>query len=170
MPNLKTVEGKSMRNTDPLRSLQKEDVARMRASLLSCQVENPASVKLAIQNVTVMRIHHQVVRIVRYLDLMDKLEEKLYGSIECTLENAADANPSTWMMLLKAQEQLQKMMIESHKLLQPYLDLEEFAITDLMPSDTNADNPTTLILDQPQREKIRNSAQAMLIEINANAG
>lgn len=172
MDNAKTVGITDTPNTldsfdpmEPIRSMQKEGVSRMRASLLSCSVENPASTKRAINQITVLRIYHQISRIVKYLDLMDKLEEKLYASLERTIDNAAEANPSTWMMLLNAQERLQKNMIESHKLLQPYLDLEEFSITDILPSES--DNVgTTLVLNQASRDKVRSSAQQVLIQLN----
>lgn len=169
MDDLKTVEDKGIAKFDPLRIQQHEGVARMRASLLACSMDDPSSVKAAINQVTVLRIYHQVTRIVRYLDLMDKLEDKLYASMECTIENAAETNPSTWMMLLRAQEKLQELMISSHKMLQPYLDLEEFSITEMMPAAED-NNPTKLMLDESQRDKIRNSAQAVLIQLNASAG
>ena len=55
-------------------------------------------------------------------------------------------------------------MINSHKLLQPYLELEDFSITELMP---NTEAETTLIMSAESREKLRNNAQAALVALNA---
>lgn len=154
-------------STDGLRNLKREGVSRMRTSLLSCSVENPASTKQAINQITVLRIYHQIARIIRYLDLMDKLEDKLYDSIEHTIDNADVANPSTWMMLIKLQERMQQLMIDSHKMLQPYLQLEDFSITELMPQASDDETTNTQIMSAESREKIRNSAQAVMIALNA---
>ena len=153
-------------NLDALSAVQREGVSRMRTSLLACMMEDPTSAKIAIQQITVLRIYHQVVRIIKYLDLMDKLEDKLYASIEYTIDNSADANPSTWMMLMKIQDQLQHSMTESHKLLQPYLDLEEFSIDSLMPP-TDGQPKNNVLLDNTSRNRLRDNAQAMLVELNA---
>lgn len=163
MSDFKTVEV-SDPVKDPINIMKREDVARMRTSLIACSIENPTATKHAIQQITVLRIYHQVARIVKYLELMDKLEDKLYSSIECTINNAADANPSTWMMLLNIQEKLQKNLLESHKLLQPYLDLEEFSITDLLPAEQSI--PTNQLMPPESRERIRNTAQAVLAQLD----
>ena len=151
-----------------LRNSQREDVHRMCTSLLSCSVEQPANVKSAINQITILRIHHQITRIIRYLDLMDKLEEKLYSCIENSLDSIdpLDSTNNNWTMLLHVQEKLQKQMIESHKLLQPYLDLGEFSITDLLPVSDSADSTDSILLSPESREKLRNSAQAALIALN----
>lgn len=166
MSDFKTFEAATQSKFDPLLSVQCEGVSRMRASLLSCSVENPAATKQAINQITVLRIYHQITRIIKYLDLMDKLEAKLYSSIEHTVEVSDEMNPSTWMMLLKIQERMQQLMIDSHKLLQPYLDLDEFSITDLMPVTSKDEPNNTLLMPAESREKIRNNAQAALIALN----
>lgn len=167
MKDFKTVEASSAADKikDPLLSLEREGVSKMRTSLLSCSMDSPATAKQAIQQVTVLRIYHQITRIVKYLDLMDKLEEKLYDSIECTIENAAEANPSTWMMLLSIQEKLQKNMIESHKLLQPFMELQDSNIMDLMPVEESIPSKT-ILMSSESREKVRNTAQAVLMKLN----
>lgn len=165
MSDFKTVEGTSA--YDAIRSVQREDVARMRTSLLSCSIENPISTKIALQQITILRIHHQISRIIRYLDLMDKLEEKLYDSIENTIDRASTEDPGTWMMLMRTQERLQASMIESHKLLQPYLDISDFSITELLPESSESADATTLLIPSESRETIRNKAQAVLLALNA---
>lgn len=169
MDDFKTVEASDAqtKKLDPLQSMKREGVERMRTSLLSCSMDNISSAKFAIQQVTVLRIYHQVLRIVKYLDLMDKLEEKLYDSIEYTVENAPEANPSTWMMLLNIQEKLQKNIIESHKLLQPFMELQDSNIMDLLPQEEVLSNSAAAIIPSESREKIRNTAQAVLMKLNA---
>lgn len=169
MDYLKTVEGESLDLLDPLYEKQREGVAHMRASLLAC-TNNPAMAKQAINNITVLRIYHQIAKIIRYLEMMDKIEEKMYAAIDRTLENSNANTPSTWMVLLDLQERLQKTMIESHKLLQPYLDLQDYTVMDLTAQSADTgDNPVATVLDAESREKLRNSAQAVLIELN-NSG
>ena len=149
---------------DPLYQRQKEGVAKMRASLLACSDGNlsSATAKQALKNITAMRIYHQIARIIRYLEMMDKIEAKLYASIDATLERSNDDSPSTWMMLVKLQEQLQKTMIESHKLLQPYMELQDIQVMDLIPESKENDTPVVSILPADSREKIRNAANMVL--------
>ncbi len=163
MKDLETVEGYSITSEDPLYAKQKSDVAKMRASILVCS-DNPDLAKQALQNITVLRIYHQVSRIVKYLDMMDKIEAKLYKSIDRQLERLSDDSPATLMMLLEVQERLQKLMIGSQKLLQPYMDLSEY--TALQPAATTNDNNISAVFDSKSREKLRSSAQAVLLELN----
>lgn len=163
MDSLKTVE--ESLNLDSLNSKKREDVAKMRTSLLACNAD-PSIAKFALKNIAILRMYHQVAKIINYLDLMDKLEEKLYSSVEHTIDNMDPNNQSTWMMLLNVQERLQKNMIESNKLLQPFLDMQNIDITEVT-TEYSAPTPSTLALDANTREKIRNSAQAVLLELNA---
>lgn len=164
MSNIKTVDGFTS-ILDPLYQKQKEGVAKMRTSLLAC-TEDPTMAKAAIQNISTLRVYHQIARIIRYLEMMDKLEDKLYSSIDVTIDNANENSPSTWMMLLNIQERLQKTMIESHKLLQPYLDIQEFSIVELTAQSVD-DNSRPVILNADSRDKIRSSAQAALEALQA---
>lgn len=163
MDSLKTVE--ESLNLDSLNSKKREDVAKMRTSLLACNAD-PTIAKHALQNIAVLRVYHQIAKIINYLDLMDKLEAKLYSSVEHTIDNMDPNNQSTWMMLLNVQERLQKNMIESNKLLQPFLDMQNVDIPEIT-AEYSAPTPSTLALDANTREKIRNSAQAVLLELNA---
>lgn len=170
MNDTKTVSSSSddtVELTNPLVIKQQEDVAAMRASLLSCTPENPQSYKIALRNITVMRVYHQLGRIIKYTDMMDRIEEKLYESIDHALSNMNSNNPSTWVMLLNIQEKLQKSMIESHKLLQPYLDIEAlFDISSPLPTEpSQQDSFASRIYDQQTRDKLRTSAQAVLAAI-----
>lgn len=164
MDNFKTVDDYSISKIDELYKKQKEDVSRMRASLLSCSVDNPSSMVTSIQNITVMRIYHQLNRIIRYTELMDKLENKLYESIDYTVDNLDSGDATTWMALLEIQDKLQKSMIESHKLLQPYMDVRTFNM-DTIPS--NEDNSQMKLINAQDRENIRNNASKVIRELNA---
>lgn len=147
---------------DSLYEKQQEDVASMRASLLKCDLYSPGSAKAALQNITVMRVYHQISRIIRYTELMDKLEDKLYESIEQSLDAMDTSNPSTWLTLLGIQEKLQKAMIESHKLIQPYLNLEELNLVPVVVDAPDQDSVASTMFDTDSREKIRTSAQLVL--------
>lgn len=156
-------------NLNPLYSKQKEDVARMRTALLSCSSENlsSATAKAALKNITAMRIYHQIARIIKYLELMDKLEDKLYRSIEHTIDNMSEESIGTWTVLLKVQQSLQTQMIESHKLLQPYLDLQSLDIIDMIPdSESNSSNLSSNLIPAESREKLRNAANLVLTSIS----
>lgn len=149
---------------DPLLKEQQAQVNQMRATLLSCNKSDPASAKLAIQNITVMRIYHQISRIIRFTDMMDRLEDKLYASIEANLAEMDEFDPNTMLMLTKIQSQLQETMIESQKLLQPYLDMDITAFTPIQEA-TPADSFAATIISKESRNNIRNGAQAVLTEL-----
>ena len=98
--DIKTVESSnSMERFDPLYNKQRADVASMRAALLTCS-EDSALTSTALKQVAVLRVYHQVARIIKYLDLMDKIEDKLYQSIEYTLDHADITRSATWIQLL----------------------------------------------------------------------
>lgn len=155
---------------DSLYTKQREDVANMRASLLSCNGVDPYSTQIALRNITVMRVYHQISRIIRYTEMMDKIENKLYHSIERSLENMNEGSPSTWMTLLGIQEKLQKCMIDSHKLLQPYLDSEIFSNVVIDSPHEPQQSFATMLIDQESRDKIRSSAQTVLAALNSMNG
>ena len=162
MDDIKTVDDGQL--LDPLLQKQKSDVAQMRTALLSCSVD-PNSAPIALQNITVLRIYHQVARIIRYLDLMDKLEAKLYASIEARMDKMRDEDMSTFLTLMNIQTQLQKNMIESQKLLEPYMQVAD-TIQTLQMKDAGSDaNPMTAILDKDSRDNVRLAAQNILAEL-----
>ena len=166
MTDLKTVESANTDILDPLYAKQKEGVANMRASLLACS-NDPTVAKQAINNITVLRIYHQIARIIKYTEMCDKIEQKIYESLDKTIENSNINSPSTWMVLLDAQERLQRLLIDSHKMLQPYLELQDQSIIDLTNQMNEAtSNPVSVGLDAQSRDKLRVSAQAVLLQLN----
>lgn len=168
MQDLKTFgEPTDIRISDGLQSSQTEYVQKMREAMLTC-TNNPSMAKAALNNVTVMRIYHQIARIIRYIEMCDKIEDKIYQSIDFTLSTANVASPSTWMILMTAQERLQKLMIESQKLIQPYLDLQSFDMVTLVNGQDDA-NKTALKLNADTRERLRARAQEVLLELDAGA-
>ena len=139
---------------------QIEDVAEMRSSLLSFNRNDPNAARKAIQNITILRVYHQMNRIIRYTDMMTKIEDKLYESMDAALDDIDVMDPLSWRQLIVMQEKLQENMIQSHKLLEPYLNFEALNFVDVQPDKTA--NTTYSILSQDSREKLRNSAQEVL--------
>ena len=97
---------------------------------------------------------------------MDKLEDKLYQSMETAIDCTDVHDPNSWARLLKMQERLQQCMIESHKLLQPYLDIEDLSIADLIPTTEDLSTNNTLYMTAESRESLRNNAQALLTSLS----
>lgn len=162
MDDFKTVEGE-IQDNDPLLRKQKEGVTAMRTSLLACK-DNPAK---AVRELTSLRVYHQLTRVVRYIELMDKLEEKLYASIEASALKTNNADPSTWMMLLHIQKQLQDNMIKSHQLLEPYLADGPMTLSDSLSIEVEAETPQ--LLDRASRDKVRNAAQQLLLMMDGES-
>ena len=163
MDDIKTVDDGQL--LDPLLQKQKSDVAKMRTALLSCSAD-PNNAPAALQNITMLRVYHQIGRIIRYLDLMDKLEAKLYSSIEAQIDKMRDVDMTTWLTLMNIQTQLQKNMIDSQKLLEPYMQVAE-VIQNMQVKDAGSDNPVAAILDKDSREAVRVAAQTILTELGA---
>lgn len=169
MNDLKTVEVDQGANSllDPLYAKQKEGVAKMRASLLAAS-NDPTIAKQAINNITILRIYHQIARIIKYTEMCDKIEQKIYDSLDKTMENMNESSSSTWMVLLEAQERLQKLLIDSHKMLQPYLELEEHSIVELTTSiETSTSQPISTGLNAESRDRLRTNAQTVLLQLSA---
>lgn len=149
---------------DPLTKQQRSHTDEMRSALLSCNFGDITSTTSALKYITLRRILHQVERIIKYTELMDRLEDKLYESIDQNLAQMDEFDPNTMMLLLKVQGQLQTSMIESQKLLQPYLDMDISVYAppqDVTPEDSFMAN----IIPQASRNTIRNGAQALLTEL-----
>ena len=161
--SIETVDNSNTVVENPIVAKQKEDVAKMRTSLLSCSKENGVSTMRAIQDITVMRVYHQLTRIIRYTEMMDKLEDKLYAAMDYQIDNADITDSNTLVMLMGIQEKLQKAMIESHKLLQPYMDLQDFSVVDLVPTTESTDNPISQkLMTSESRDKVRYAAQGVI--------
>lgn len=160
---IKTVDDTTI--LDPLYQKQKENLCKMRTALVSCASDTGVSTSQAMQSITTMRVYHQLVRIVKYLELMDKLEAKLYESIEYQIDTSSPDDPGTLVALMQIQTNLQKTMIESHKLLEPYLDLQEFNVVDLIPVQHDTNTSPVQVMSPEDRDKLRSSAQAVLLQL-----
>lgn len=149
---------------DPLLKEQKQQAEQMRSALLNCKKNDITSAKVALQNIAVLQVYHQVSRIIRYTEMMDRLEDKLYDSIDMNLAEMDESDPNTMLLLLKVQSQLQESMVLSQKLLEPYMNinLEEIA----PPRDINEETSFgAAIIPKESRNVIRNGAQALLTEL-----
>ena len=149
---------------DPLLKEQKEQATQMRAALLSCKKNDITSAKVALQNIAVLQVYHQVSRIIRYTELMDRLEDKLYDSIDMSLAEMDECDPNTMLVLLKVQSQLQESMVLSQKLLEPYMNIDLESIAP--PVDVTEETSFgAAIIPKESRNVIRNGAQALLTEL-----
>lgn len=148
---------------DPLTKSQMERVDSMRSTMLSFDPRNFVEAKYAMQNVTVLRIYHQVARIIKFINMMDQLEDKIYDSITMNIGSMDSCDPMTMMTLLKVQSQLQETMIQSQLLLKPYLDLDIEAIAP--PREVEENSFGVAIIPQESRNNIRSGAQALLTEL-----
>lgn len=149
---------------DPLLKEQRMQAEQMRSALLTCKKNDITSAKVALQNIAVLQVYHQVGRIIRYTEMMDRLEDKLYDSIDMNLAEMDEADPNTMLVLLKVQSQLQESMVMSQKLLEPYMNinLEDIA----PPVDINEETSFgAAIIPKESRNIIRNGAQALLTEL-----
>lgn len=146
---------------------QMNDVSNMRASLLSIDKSDPLAATKAIKNVTLLRVYHQVESIVRYTEMMDKIQDRIYQSIDAKLDNADPDDDSLWITLVPLAERMQRTMIDSHKLLEPYLNVDQLASFEIPEQQDPNNSFTTMILDQESREKVRTSAQEVLAAISA---
>ena len=179
---LKTVEGKAediapTSNTiiaeppvveddlvNPLLREQTEQAALMRDALLTCRTSSISNAKVALQNIAVLQIYHQVARIIRYIETMDRLEDKLYASIDANLSQMDDFDPNTMILLTKIQCDLQKSMVLSQDLLKPYLDIDIESIAPM--KDIGGDDSfSSAIIPKESRNAIRTGAQALLTEL-----
>lgn len=150
-------------SVDPLIRKQKEDVAKMRASLLACQYDT-SNTSVALKNITILRVYHQVSRTIRYIEMMDKIEDKLYQAIDRTLEKLDSDSPVAWMTLLNIQEKMQSNMLNSNKLIQPYLDMLNTA-SEFTSVVESVEKRSDGILSQQSRDKLRLAAQSVLSEL-----
>ena len=150
-----------------LLSEQTKDVENMRRALVSFDKTDANAARKAIQNVTLLRVYHQLERIVRYTDLIDKLEDRIYQSIDMKLANSDPDDEDLYFTLIPIQERLQKMMIESHKLLEPYLAMEQLAALEVPQQEADPANSfASMLLEQESREKVRTGVQELMSIIN----
>ena len=149
---------------DPLLKEQKQQAAQMRDALLTCKKNDITSAKVALQNIAILQVYHQVSRIIRYTEMMDRIEDKLYDSIDMNLSEMDEADPNTMILLLKVQSQLQESMVLSQKLLEPYMNIDLASIAP--PVEINEETSFgAAIIPKESRNAIRNGAQALLTEL-----
>ena len=157
-----TIEPDSL--VDPLIFEQKEQANLMRKSLLTCRTGTISNAKVALQNIAVLQIYHEVARIIRFIEVMDRLEDKIYDSIDMNISGMESADPATMLMLVKVQGDLYKTMAMSQELLKPYMNIDLEAIAPM--KDVNEDIPFGVaIIPKESRTAIRNGAQALLTEL-----
>ena len=163
---IKTVDDwENSESHDPLNSLKSESIDRMRTALLSASLGDVSTASIAIRQVTILRVSHQVTRIVQYLDLMDRLENKLFQAVDNHLNSVDLYDPMELAKLLKIQEQLQKSIIESNKLLAPYLEMEQYpAFTEIEEVTPASEN--RLAIPAADRNALRESAGEILLQLN----
>lgn len=153
--------------TMPLYAQQLNDVQEMQNQLLTFDKSDPNAARKAIQNVTVLRVYHQLARIVRFTEMLDKLEDRYYQSIDAKLDEYTPDDPDAWFVLIPIAERLQKMMVDSHKLLEPYLSMEQLTALEVsVPDQDPTTSFTSMILDQESREKVRTGIQQLMDVIN----
>lgn len=160
-----TIESDSL--VDPLIFEQKEQANLMRKSLLTCRTGTISNAKVALQNIAVLQIYHEVARIIRFIEVMDRLEDKIYDSIDMNIGGMDSADPATMLMLVKVQGDLYKTMAMSQDLLKPYINIDLESIAPM--KDVNEDIPFGVaIIPKESRTAIRNGAQALLTELRKN--
>lgn len=147
---------------DNLDARLQEDVAKMRTSLSSCSDDRETSIQ-SLRTIRSLQIYHQITRLIKYLDMCDKIESKLYECIDCTLLQIDAEDTEHLLLLLQIQERLQRLMVESQKLLQPYLDTDVTETITFQESTTQ--NSISDAMDASTRDKVRIAAQRLLSEI-----
>lgn len=152
---------------DPLLKEQMSQAAQMRTALLSCRTTDITTAKVALQNIAVLQIYHQVARIIRFTEQMDLLEDKMYDSMNACISTMESEDPATLLMLVKIQGDLQKTMASSWDLLKPYMDIDLASIAP--PVEISEDTSFgAMILPKESRNVIRSGAQALLTELRNN--
>lgn len=163
MSDIKTVDATASLD---LLSQQEKDVATMRQTLLSFNRSDPNAARKAIQNITILRVYHQLERIVRYTETIDKIEDRIYQSIDAKLDTSDPDDPDLWYTLIPMQERLQRMMIESHKLLEPYLTAESLTALEVPEEQDPTASFSNMLLEQESREKVRTGVQELMNILN----
>ena len=147
---------------DLLYEQQKQDVKDMRSALLGCNRKDAKSVKSAMRSILIMRVYHQIARIIRFTEEMDKIEDKMYKELDAQLIDPDFTGTEALVLLIGIQERLQKVMVESQKLLDPYLDMDKLMIVDVEEQAEEDDSFGSKILSQTSRQNIRDGAQKIL--------
>ena len=155
--DITTLENTDIKSADTLTVQQQSDVSAMRSALLNCDRGDATSVSFALQTIFSMRVFHQLSRLIKYTEHMDKIEQKMYESMDRFMDNLDETDTSGWLVLMNAQEQLQRIMMNSQKLLEPYSNVSLY-----IPEQPVEDSFGSGLLDQKERKKLRESAQLIL--------
>lgn len=155
--DITTLENIDIKSADTLTAQQQSDVSAMRSALLNCDRGDATSVSFALQTIFSMRVFHQLSRLIKYTEHMDKIEQKMYESMDRFMDNLDETDTSGWLVLMNAQEQLQRIMMNSQKLLEPYANVSLY-----IPEQPVEDSFGSGLLDQKERKKLRESAQLIL--------
>lgn len=155
--DITTLENTDIKSADTLTVQQQSDVSAMRSALLNCDRGDATSVSFALQTIFSMRVFHQLSRLIKYTEHMDKIEQKMYESMDRFMDNLDETDTSGWLVLMNAQEQLQRIMMNSQKLLEPYANVSLY-----IPEQPVEDSFGSGLLDQKERKKLRESAQLIL--------
>ena len=155
--DITTLENIDIKSADTLTAQQQSDVSAMRSALLNCDRGDATSVSFALQTIFSMRVFHQLSRLIKYTEHMDKIEQKMYESMDRFMDNLDETDTSGWLVLMNAQEQLQRIMMNSQKLLEPYSNVSLY-----IPEQPVEDSFGSGLLDQKERKKLRESAQLIL--------
>lgn len=145
------------KQADTLDVQQQSDVSAMRSALLNCDRGDATSVSFALQTIFSMRLFHQISKLIKYTEHMDKVEQKMYESMDRYMDNLDITDTSGWLVLMNAQEQLQRIMLNSQKLLEPYSNVSLY-----IPEQPVEESFGNGLLDQNERKKLRESAQLIL--------
>ena len=154
--NITTLDN-NPKSADALADQQQSDVSAMRSALLDCDRSDAASVSFALQSIFSMRVFHHLSRLLKYTEYIAKIEQKMYESMDRFMDNLDATDTSGWLVLMNAQEQLQKIMMNSQKLLEPYSNVSLY-----IPERPIEDSFGNGLLDQTERKKLRESAQLIL--------
>lgn len=149
---------------DPLLKEQQLQAKQMRSALLSCKKNDINSAKTALQNIAVLQLYHQVGKMIKFTEQMDKIEDKLYDAIDMNISQMDSSDPATMLLLLKVQSQMQESMVLSQKILDPYMNIDLAAIAP--PTEINETTSFgAAIIPKESRNIVRNGAQALLTEL-----
>lgn len=153
---------------------QKQYTQEMRSSMLSCMESDSFSVKNTMSKILALRVYHQIARIIRYTEEMDKIEQKLYQVVDLTLDKMdpmfIDENTQACLStLMHLQQKLQQSMIDSQKLLDPYLTMDSLWYVEVPSEDVAMEGSEDVkLLSQDSRQKIRKGAQEALAALNSS--
>jgi hypothetical protein len=165
-PETVAIDSVSAPKLDSLYAQQQQDIKNMRSALLDCNRTDAKSVKSAMRNILVMRLYHQMARIIRFTEEMDQVEDRMYHELHLKLKDPSLEGSEALILLLTIQERMQKLMVESQKLLDPYMNLDLLNMVDVDAQAEEDDSYGAKILSQESRQNIRSNAQQIMNLLN----